>query len=264
MGLTSEQREQLLPSGSPRHENRCGWAITYLTRAGALDRPQRGNYAITELGRVMLAKHPDGLTEQILKEYVPNWDELWQTGDVSSQSEVIGESSTLDPVEQIEQGSKRIQQSVAADLLDRIQQREPVFFENAVLKLLDAMGYSGVNGRVRATSLTNDGGIDGVIDQDALGLNKVYVQAKRYARGNSVQRPEVQAFVGALSGKANGGVFITTSTFSDGAKEYARAAHSEVILVDGARLAELMIEYGVGVQEEKNIKIVRVDEDFFA
>ena len=125
------------------------------------------------------------------------------------------------------------------------------------------MGYGGAEGRATVTQASNDGGIDGVIDQDGLGLNRVYVQAKRYALDSSVGRPEVQAFVGALSGRADGGVFITTARFSSGAQEYARTAHSRIILIDGARLASLMIRYGVGVQVKQTLHIVEVDEDFF-
>ena len=125
------------------------------------------------------------------------------------------------------------------------------------------MGYGGVGGRGVTTALTHDGGIDGVIDQDVLGLSKVYVQAKRYSPGNSVQRPEVQGFVGALSGKADGGVFITTSRFSAGAIEWVKTVPARIILIDGQRLTELMIEYGVGVQVERTYRVVEIDEDFF-
>jgi restriction system protein len=126
------------------------------------------------------------------------------------------------------------------------------------------MGYGGAHGAGAATQLSHDGGIDGVIDQDALGLNKVYVQAKRYARDNPVQRPEVQGFVGALSGKADGGLFITTGRFTLGAVEYAASVPARIILVDGKRLTELMIRFGVGVQVKPTDKVVEVDEDFFS
>ncbi len=169
----------------------------------------------------------------------------------------------LDPVEQVSEGIARIQADVAADLLARLHAQAPTFFEKVVVDLLVAMGYGGAEGRATVTQASNDGGIDGVIDQDALGLNRVYVQAKRYALDSSVGRPEVQAFVGALSGRADGGVFITTARFSAGAQEYARTAHSRIILIDGPRLASLMIRYGVGVQVKQTLHIVEVDEDFF-
>jgi restriction system protein len=132
-----------------------------------------------------------------------------------------------------------------------------------VVHLLLAMGYGGVGGWGVVTTPTNDGGIDGIIDQDVLGLSKVYVQAKRYASTNAVQRPEVQGFVGALTGKAKSGVFITTSRFSTGAIDWARTTPVRLVLIDGPRLAELMIEYGVGVQVKRTVRIVEIDEDFF-
>ena len=173
------------------------------------------------------------------------------------------ESSELDPTEQVETGIERIHHEVAAELLSRLVDQDPAFFENAVVDLLLAMGYGGVGGRGVVTDLNHDGGIDGVIDQDVLGLNKVYVQAKRYTPTNAVQRPEVQGFVGALSGKADGGVFITTSRFSAGALEWARTVPARIILIDGQRLTQLMIEYGVGVQVQRAVQIVEIDEDFF-
>ena len=175
-----------------------------------------------------------------------------------------GATATLDPVEQIEQGIERIHAEVAADLLARLHAQAPAFFEQAVLDLLLAMGYGGAEGRASRTQLTNDGGIDGIIDQDALGLSRIYVQAKRYALGSSVQRPEIQGFVGALHGnKAGQGVFITTARFSTGAQKYANEVPTPVVLIDGPKLASLMIRYGVGVQVRRTVKLVEVDEDFF-
>ena len=169
----------------------------------------------------------------------------------------------LDPVEQIEEGLARIHEAVAADLLQRLQGKDPAFFEAAVVKLLVAMGYGGADGTATVTQQSHDGGIDGVIDRDALGLDRAYVQAKRYASENAVQTPAVQAFVGALNGKASNGVFITTGRFSKGAVEYARTAQTRIILIYGQRLTDLMIRYGVGVQNQQTLHIVAVDEDFF-
>jgi restriction system protein len=169
----------------------------------------------------------------------------------------------LDPTEQILQGIARIHADVADDLLTRLHGKEPGFFERAVVKLLVAMGYGGADRAAKVTQQSNDEGIDGIIDQDTLGLSRVYVQAKRYAPDQSVGRPEIQAFVGALSGKADGGVFITTGRFSQGAQTYAAAVPTRVILIDGKRLTELMIRYNVGVQEKQSLRIVEIDEDFF-
>lgn len=266
VGLTSEQRAETLPSGQLRADNRIGWAASYLNRVDALDRPSRGQYVITDFGRELLRDHPNGIAENDLKRYAKEGDEWWLTrsstsGDGSEPQ--VTPDSELDPTEQVEQGVARIHEEVASELLSRLMAQDSTFFEEAVVKLLLAMGYGGVGGRGIATARTNDGGIDGVIDQDVLGLSKVHVQAKRYSPTNSVQRPEVQGFVGALSGKADGGVFITTSRFSPGAVEWVETVPARIILIEGRRLAELMIEYSVGVQVERTYKVVAIDEDFF-
>ena len=265
-GLTGEQRAELLPAGQPKAENRIGWAVSYLTRVGAIERPARARYRITPLGLELLARHPDGITEQMLRTMAKPGDEWWakrpsQSGPTPDFEEEVAEP--LDPMEQIEEGLARIENDVAADLLERLQQKEPAFFERAVTKLLVAMGYGGAEGHATVTPQSNDGGIDGIIDRDALGLDRIYIQAKRYRGDAAVQRPEVQAFVGALSGKASSGVFLTTGRFSSGAVEYAETAHTRIILIDGPRLAKLMIRYGVGVQTRRILNVVAVDEDFF-
>ena len=271
--LSEAQREEVLPSGQLKVDNRIGWAVSYLTRVGALQRPARAQYSITDAGRQLLSVHPGGITEADIRALARAGDEWWipkaspargvavtQTGIAAVEEVATG----LDPVEQIEQGIARIQADVAADLLGRLHAQAPVFFEQAVLDLLIAMGYGGAEGRASRTQLTNDGGIDGIIDQDALGLSRIYVQAKRYALGSSVQRPEIQGFVGALHGnKAGQGVFITTARFSAGAQTYAKEVPTPVVLIDGPRLASLMIRYGVGVQVRRTVALVEVDEDFF-
>lgn len=180
------------------------------------------------------------------------------------ETAVGAEASSMTPIEQVQSGIERIHEETAVELLERLQGKEPGFFEQAVVELLLAMGYGGTTGTGNVTQLSNDGGIDGVIDQDILGLNRVYIQAKRYADGNVVSRPDLQAFVGALSGKADSGVFITTSRFSEGAQTYAENVPTRIILIDGKRLTSLMIRYGVGVQVSDTYKIVEIDEDFFA
>ncbi len=268
--LTDEQLAELLPSGQSKAANRIGWAASYLTRVGALRRPSRGHYVITDVGRDLLAGHPEGISESDLRALVREGDEWWLAkrspgGGSSSAAPPMEPSVTaLDPVEQIEDGVSRIHAEVAADLLGRLHANEPAFFEQAVLDLLIAMGYGGAEGHATRTQLSNDGGIDGIVDQDALGLSRIYVQAKRYAVDAAVSRPEIQAFVGALHGnQANQGVFITTARFSRGAQEYAGSVPTRVVLIDGARLASLMIRYGVGVQTKRTVNIVEVDEDFF-
>lgn len=269
VGLSEDQRAVVLGSGQPMYANRVGWALSQLTRVGALARPSRGNYQITPAGKQVLAQFPHGITENQLDAlgedpnsaihpYVPS------TRPASADPVIDEPPATLDPTEQIEQGVGRIHEAVAKELLERLRGKEPAFFERAVVELLVKMGYGGTGGVAAATQLVNDGGIDGIIDQDVLGLNKVYVQAKRYAAGNSVGRPELQGFVGALIGKADRGVFITTSSFSSGAIEYAdRNTTMRLILIDGSRLTDLMIRYGVGVQIRDTFHVVEIDEDFF-
>lgn len=269
VGLSDEQRAILLNSGQPMYANRIDWALSFLARVGALSRPSRGNYWLTGAGRQVLARFPDSVTERDItalgadpesgiRPYVPS------NHSEASAPTIDNPVATLDPTEQIEQGVARVHEAVAKELLERLRDKEPAFFEQAVVDLLVAMGYGGTGGVAAATQLVNDGGIDGIIDQDVLGLNKVYVQAKRYSAGNSVQRPELQGFVGALVGKADRGVFITTSTFSKGAIEYAdRSTAARLILIDGSRLTELMIRFGVGVQVRDTFHVVEIDEDFF-
>jgi restriction system protein len=266
VGLTAEQRAETLASGQLRADNRIGWAASYLNRVDALHRPSRGRYEITDFGRELLRQHPEGITESDLKAVAKEGDEWWisrSSVDGEDREQIDDTATVLDPTEQVEQGVARIHEEVASELLSRLIDQDPAFFEAAVVKLLLAMGYGGVGGRGVTTDLTHDGGIDGVIDQDVLGLSKVYVQAKRYSPNNAVQRPEVQGFVGALSGKADGGVFITTSRFSPGAVEWVRTVPARIILIDGQRLTQLMIEYGVGVQVERTYRVVEIDEDFF-
>jgi restriction system protein len=269
--LTAEQRVSTLSSGQSRAFNRISWAASYLNRVDALRRPHRGLYQITDVGRKLLASHPDDIGEKDLRLIAKPDDRWWEkkTTDtlseiIPAQPEVTADESVLDPIEQVDQGVARINDEVAVNLINRLQEGEPAFFEQVVVDLLIAMGYGGVHGRGMVTQLNNDNGIDGIIDQDALGLNKVYVQAKRYSSSNKVNRPEVQGFVGALSGKAEGGLFITTGKFSDGAIDYARKVPTRIILIDGQQLVTLMIKYKVGVQVKQSYEIVEIDEDFFA
>ncbi len=269
LGLTDEQRKITIPSGQEQWNNRGNWALSYLTRAGALERTSRAHYRITDIGLQLLTEHPDGVTERHLRalsgdENAPHTFKAFPRPD-GTEGDLAPETETaLDPQEQIEWGIARIHSDVANQLLTRLHAQEPVFFEQAVLDLLIAMGYGGAEGKATRTQLSNDGGIDGVVDQDALGLSRIYVQAKRYALDATVSRPEIQAFVGALHGQqANQGVFITTSRFSSGAQQYAGSVPTRVVLIDGARLAALMIRYGVGVQVSQTVRIVEVDGDFF-
>ena len=268
MNLPEEQLAVTVSSGQSMVANRIGWAASYLTRVDALERPKRGHYRIANIGRQLLADHPDGVTETHLRKLAKPGDWWWVAtpkldDGVVSVDPADEVDTKLDPIEQVEQGIDRIHEDVGHQLLSRLQEREPEFFEEAVVDLLLKMGYGGAHGRGQVTKFTRDGGIDGVIDQDALGLNKVYIQAKRYATNNSVQRPEVQSFAGALRGKAEGGVFITTGRFTAGAREYVNTSPDRIILVDGQQLVSLMIQYGVGVEVKQTYSVVEVNEDYF-
>jgi restriction system protein len=266
VGLPQDQREEILASGQTRSYNRIGWALSDLARAEAITRPRRGQYVLTDSGRSLLAANSDGLTEKHLRQipayqaYVP--PVRTQPG---GAADLTQETDTeLDPVEQIEQGVQRVHADVAAQLLKRLREQYPDFLEQSVLDVLVAMGYGGAEQRARRIGGTGDGGVDGVIDQDPLGLERIYVQAKRYAADNTVGRETIQAFVGALHGNnASRGVFITTSRFSPGAREYAAGINSRVILIDGERLAGLMIKYGIGIQTTHTYAVVELDEDYF-
>jgi restriction system protein len=265
LGLTAEQRVETIPSGQARLTNRVVWSLSYLSQARAVDRPRRGTYAITERGRDLLAAHPAGFGVERLREF----EEFREfearskraTGQVDSRAPVVDDAAA--PVEQIADSVARLDAAVAQELIERIRTQPPEFLERVVLRLLVAMGYGG-SGEVEHVGGPGDGGFDGVINQDALGLGRVYVQAKRYATDNVVGRPAVQGFVGALHGAgAAGGVFITTSRFSPDAITFAAGISPRVILIDAARLGALMVAHGVGVQERQTYRVVELDEDFF-
>lgn len=259
VNLTADERGITLTTGQPMYANRVGWAISHLTKSGALERPERGKYVISPLGRRLLSERPDATRADV--ERVTGYRRVKAVTEQPQDSSA--DEDSLDPAELIDRGIKQIRADVAAELLSRILSKSPAFFEQTVVELLVAMGYGGAEGQANVTSLTNDGGIDGVIDQDTLGLNRVYVQAKRYAADYVVTRPDVQGFVGALNGKADGGVFITTGRFTQGARDYADVVPTRIILIDGQRLTSLMIRFGVGVQTRETVHIVEIDEDFF-
>ena len=259
--LTEGQRAEVLDSGERRYENRISWAMTYLGKANAIMRHSRAHHMITESGRSLLETHPNGLTEADLR-LIEGYDDGQKKHVI--EAEALPASGDLDPYESVEQGIARINSEVASNLLSRLHSQDPAFFEQAVVDLVVAMGYGSADARATRTQLSNDGGIDGIIDQDVLGLSRVYIQAKRYSLNSSVLRPDIQSFVGALQGQqANQGVFITSGRFSNGAKEYARSVPTRVVLIDGLRLAELMIRYRVGVQVKRTLQIIDIDEDFF-
>lgn len=265
LGLTPEQRLETLNSGLARFRDRAGWAMSALGRAGAVDRPKRGTYVLNDLGRALLAEFPHGFGEKELFDRSPGGGlPPAPVGPVQPPGPPTPGLETLNPREQIAAGVERLHASVATDLLQRLRDVDPTFFEQVVLDLLIAMGYGGSEQRVRRIGGSGDGGVDGVVDQDALGLARIYVQAKRYNADNVVGRQKIQEFVGALSGRqAQQGVFITTSTFTKSAIDYADYVGLSVVLIDGARLGELMVQYSVGVQVRDTYRVVELDENYF-
>jgi restriction system protein len=271
--LSDDDRNLALPSQKqPQYVNRNGWALSALGKAGMITQGgERGQWRITEAGKEFLSNHPASITEKTLLD-IPQYADYHRQSrqrikeehaDTSIDAD-IGDENYIDPETLIDTGISRIHAEVADSLLHRLHEKEPVFFEMAVLELLMKMGYGGAEGTATQTQISNDGGIDGIIDQDALGLARIYVQAKRYDPSASVSRPDIQSFVGALAGKsANQGVFLTTAKFSQGAQEYANSVAARVVLIDGNRLTRLMIKYGVGVQVKQQLEIVAIDEDFF-
>lgn len=273
-GLTQEEREELLPSGRQRVlHNRIHWAKFYMTKAGLLASPARGRFVATEDGRALLATNPHRIDVKMLLQR-PEFREFYKSsngsdadpGDTRETRQPDLDADATTPEEQIEAAYQAVLTALRADLLDRISQNSPAFFEKLIVDLLVAMGYGGSHKNAAAQlGRSGDGGVDGVVNEDRLGLDRVYVQAKRYAATNTVGRPDVQAFVGSLVGLgATKGVFVTTSTFSPQARDFVKHLSQRIILIDGRQLAELMIEHGVGVRVSRAIEFKRLDEDFFA
>ena len=264
--LTSQERSELLPSGrQATFDNRVGWARTYLKKAGLLKYTRRGYYQITDRGREVLEQDPPTIDNAFLKQF-PEFVEFQQPAQRSDVEvkEAPEPDDTRTPEEEIEQAYQRVRRSVSADLLQSILDQSPTFFERLVVDLLVAMGYGGTRKDAgQAVGQSGDEGIDGIIKQDRLGLDIVYVQAKRWD-GATVSRPEIQKFAGALQGKrARKGVFITTSTFSQAARDFASSIDSKIILIDGETLAQLMIDFNIGVTSVGTYEIKRVDTDYF-
>lgn len=265
LGLSAEALSQRLPSGTQTaFDNRMGWARTYLMKAGLLDRPRRATYVISQSGKDLLSNPPAAIDADFLRSYEQFNDFISTTK--NGKQELI-EANDIDddltPEEQIEKGVRRIQRELQDEVLDRVKQLPPEGFEQLVLRLLVGMGYGGSMEDVQGVARGADGGVDGVVNQDHLGLDRIYIQAKRWE--GSVGRPVIQGFVGALAGVgASKGVIMTTSTFAQPAQEYVKTlTDRRIILVDGKRMSELMLKHGIGVSTKQTFVIQRMDEDFF-
>jgi restriction system protein len=264
--LTDEQKQELLPSGKqPIFENRAGWAKTHLKKAGLLNYPKRGCIEITERGISVLENKPEKIDMRFLKQFDEYNEFLNITNQNKNDDGSINEIEIHTPEELIETAFQNIKRTLADEILEKVRNVTPAFFERLVVDLLVKMGYGGsIKDAGKAIGKTNDEGIDGTIKEDKLGLDIIYIQAKRWKEGNVVGRPEIQKFVGALAGQgAKKGIFITASSFSKDAIEYSPKNETKIIMIDGIQLAELMIEYNVGVSNQQTYEIKKIDNDYF-
>lgn len=262
--LSDEDRAELLPSGTARKfENRVAWAITYLSKARLLDRVSRGIFRISERGADVLRKNPSDIDVKFLRQF-PEFIEFTRGARVLTKKEGATEEETLEtPYETLEEAYQDLRRTLAQELIDRVRACSPQFFEKLVVDLLVAIGYGGSRKDAgQAVGRSGDGGIDGIIKEDKLGLDVVYIQAKRWE--GTVGRPTVQEFAGSLEGhRAKKGVLITTSRFSQDAKDYVERIEKKIVLVDGEQLAQLMIDHRIGVTEVASYSVSRIDSDYF-
>ncbi|MBS0657902.1 MAG: restriction endonuclease [Verrucomicrobia bacterium] len=283
--LTDAERAIVHQSnGEASYRNRAGWAGWYMQQAGLVEKPRRGILRITDAGRALLAAGPERLDNRYLAAHYPSFvarvierrkQRAAERGGAGGDDGTVlaptaggatgGAPAALAPDEAIERAYEQLNDALVADLLDKVRSMNPYHFEKLVLDVLVAMGYGGsIREAAEVTKKSGDEGIDGLIKQDRLGLDVIYVQAKRYAEDQVIGREKIQSFVGALAGQqAQKGVFIASCRFSQGARDYARNIPQKVILIDGDRLAELMIEHGVGVTTVRRLELKRLDSDYF-
>lgn len=269
LGLSQDEREELLPSGKQAiFANRVHWAKTYLKQAGLLRYPRRGHFEITDRGREIILNPPSRLDSAYLerfKDFKEFRDRKRDEHSIPTIIDSIERSTDATPDEEIRIAHRKINEALSAELLDKVRETSPAFFEELIVRLLIAMGYGGTSEDAgRALGRSGDDGVDGVIDQDPLGVDQIYVQAKRYAEGNSVGAGAIRDFFGALSlKKAQKGIFVTTSSFSSSASETARGLGSRIVLIDGPHLARLLVRYSIGCRVEDILEVKKIDEDFF-
>jgi len=270
--ISEDEASELIPSGRITIlASRVHWARTYLSKAGLLESPKRNKHVITDFGRAMLAQKPDKIDIKRLDgiQQFSEWRNAAASGPEEADTSQPSDIQVIDrqtPEDAIASAHRTLEAALRDDLLILLHDLAPERFEMIILDLLRAMGFGGGSmARSFATKRTGDGGIDGIIHEDALGLDAVYIQAKRYAPDNKVSRPAIQQFVGSLTGEgATKGVFVTTSDFSSEARAYVDRVQQRIVLIDGQRLAQHMIDYEVGVRARKTYVIRSVDEDYFA
>ncbi|WJV63197.1 restriction endonuclease [Pectobacteriaceae bacterium C52] len=270
-GLTEEERVETLPSGKqPVLDNRVGWAKTYLIKAGMLDSPRRAHFIITSRG-IDALKDPN---VEINNDYLKQFDEFVAFKQKSNEIELqptqiyepgIDTESDITPDEALLNAYKRINEALTEEILSRTRKVSPAFFETLLIELLLAMGYGGSGeGAAQALGKSGDNGIDGVINQDPLGVDQIYIQAKRYAEGNNISASDIRNFGGALNlKKAQKGIFITTSDFTPSAVQTAKDLSTRIVLINGKELAKLMLRYNIGSRDEQVLHMKKIDEEFF-
>jgi restriction system protein len=271
LGLASEDRAAVLPSGRQTiFSNRVHWAKTYLAKAGLLELTRRGHFRITERGRQVLAENPKRIDNDLLKSFEEFREFLRKSAegrhdDAADAPVKVPLQDERTPDEIMRDAHSAVEKALRQDLLERIYAAPPEFFERLVVKLLIEMGYGGtIEGAGRALGRVGDDGVDGVIDQDALGLDRVYIQAKRYALAHKVSAGAIRDFSGSLDlHRASKGLFVTTSDFTDDARVTAEKLRSHIVLINGDQLAALMVRYNVGVRVEETLHLKKIDEDFF-
>lgn len=271
--LTEADMQQRLPSGGQTYfANRCHWAKFYLTRAGLLESSRRGYFKITEEGRKALANNPELIRSTRSLRQIPQFDTWWNetpeskgTGEISGPLGDSADTDTTTPDERIDTAAKLLGAALEAELLSRVRTVAPEKFEQLVVDLLIGMGFGGGDPEMgQRLGRTGDGGIDGVIQEDVLGLDAVYIQAKRYRDGSNIGASTIREFVGSLVGnRATKGVFVTSSKFTTDASEFAKNVQHRIVLIDGEELARLLVRHGVAVREDRKIIIRKIDEDYF-
>ena len=267
-GLTTEDVRELLPSGrQPVFTNRISWAVIYMTRAGLLKKVRRGVYRLTAEGERLLAQEPPRIDTELLGKYsgYVAWRVREKNVRVPNQQPAPLEETADTPEEALDRAAQQLREALEADVLDRVRASAPEFLERVVVDLMIAMGYGGGDAAMGwVTGRSGDGGIDGTIREDALGLDEVYLQAKKYADGNTVGESALRNFAGAIDATgATKGVFVTTASFTSAARDYVARSPKRIVLIDGVELAHLMVVHDIGVRPKMQYVVRRIDEDYF-
>lgn len=253
---------ELLPSGRQTvFSNRIGWARTHLKKAGLIDSPARATFSISKEGLRVLAENPSVIDNNYLMRYESFREFLQPNNEVNDEKIILSTQQDETPDDVFEESFRKINKTLGDELLTEVLKLSPIAFERLIIDLLQKMGYGAFENSSRTTAISGDEGIDGIIMEDKLGFNSIYIQAKKYNFDSTISRPDIQSFVGAITGKGGKGLFVTTTKFSKHAIDYAKQHH--VVLIDGQRLANLMIEFNFGVTLKKTFEIKVIDTDVF-